>query len=190
MARSKKQKQKPFHELILIAIRTLSSEASLKAWARFIVVTKVPAGRSEIINALRQKAITFNAGSMPELKMAISSLMAQEAEEAEETRRNPQNLLFPGPFMERGSTGPAVGVLQLILKVLGCNEAIEIDLDFGDETEEGLKVLQRRYGLEADGKCGPGTRERIHEEIGIKLNALSADLFKEETVTVPPDSWA
>jgi peptidoglycan hydrolase-like protein with peptidoglycan-binding domain len=91
--------------------------------------------------------------------------------------------------MEKGSTGPAVGVLQIILKVLNCNGAIKIDMGFGNETKKGVKVLQESYGLEVDGKCGPDTREKIREETGIDLNVLPADLFKGETVTVPPEPW-
>ncbi len=107
--------------------------------------------------------------------------------------------LFPGPNMERGSKGPAVAVLQVVLK--GWFEprrgsglsVIEIDVEvngiFDEQTEALVRYFQMKNGLEVDGKCGPATRARIRGETGIVLNGLLASAFEGETVTVPPDKW-
>ena len=190
MARNGKQKQQPFHKAILVVINRARTKVNLGVYAKLIVATKIPAGHSEIMEALRQKAIALNAREMPVLGVAISLLRTQEIEESEKGKRNPRKLLFPGPFMEKGSKGPAVVVLQIVLKMFGCGWEIEVDGDFGDKTEEGLCMYQRTRGLEVDGKCGPEVRAEICRQIGIDFDSLPADLFRGETVTVPLDTWA
>ena len=187
MAKDEKEKQQPFHESIVVAINKETDRGRLETLAGLIIVTKVPAGHREIIEALRVKS--FQIGDAPTAIKAIAVLEAQEAEKAEKTKGNPENLLFPGPFMEKGSTGAAVAVLQVLLKAIDVNPAVKVDGDFGEETAKGIRLLQDAYGIEVNGKCGPDMREKIYERTGIELNALPADLFKKETVTVPPEPW-
>lgn len=61
----------------------------------------------------------------------------------------------------RGDNGADVTVLQGALRKLGYN--IEIDGSFGSETETSVKEFQIKFGLEADGKCGPDTSKKIAE---------------------------
>jgi peptidoglycan hydrolase-like protein with peptidoglycan-binding domain len=103
--------------------------------------------------------------------------------------------LFPGPYMERGSKGPAVAVLQAILMAIcPCTLRVsEINVEitgvFDEETEKAVRYYQQKRGLEVDGKCGPQTRREIFEQTGIHLNELPADIFVGKTVTVPPTTW-
>jgi peptidoglycan hydrolase-like protein with peptidoglycan-binding domain len=100
-------------------------------------------------------------------------------------------LLVPGPYMEKGSKGPAVAVLQIILITSGWgfDYGVVIDGDFGERTEQALMGFQRSTGLEADGKCGPMTRAKLSEITGVDINALSAAVFTGKTVLVPPTPW-
>lgn len=188
MANNKKKEQQPFHETILARVKRVRSKKALKDRAEFIIDTKVPAGHRQLIEALQAKAKKLKA-DMPALRKAICVLKTAEKELAEKALRNPDNLLFEGPYLEKGSKGAPVAVLQLVLKALGCNPKIEPDGDFGDETEKGVRLLQDAYGIEVDGKCGPDTRKKILERTGINLNTLSSDLFKGKTITVPPVPW-
>jgi len=97
--------------------------------------------------------------------------------------------LFPGPYMERGSKGPAVATLQIILKALGFGKDIVVDRDFGEKTEMGVSQYQEARGLRVDGKCGPDTRKMILVDTGIDLNNLPADLFAGETTLNPSTPW-
>jgi peptidoglycan hydrolase-like protein with peptidoglycan-binding domain len=58
------------------------------------------------------------------------------------------------PTIRRGSSGPAVQMLQRLL-------GIDADGVFGAGTERALKTQQAKAGISADGACGPETWRRI-----------------------------
>ncbi|WP_138504154.1 peptidoglycan-binding domain-containing protein [Nostoc sp. PA-18-2419] len=64
------------------------------------------------------------------------------------------------PILRPGLRGSEVIKLQKQLKKLGYLKG-DIDGDFGPTTEEAVKAVQKRYGLEADGVVGGATWEII-----------------------------
>ncbi|MDZ8186824.1 MAG: peptidoglycan-binding protein [Nostoc sp. ChiSLP02] len=62
------------------------------------------------------------------------------------------------PILRLGLRGSEVVKLQQQLKKLGYLKG-DVDGDFGPTTEEAVKALQKRYGLEADGVAGGATWE-------------------------------
>lgn len=90
-------------------------------------------------------------------------------------------MLFPRPYLPPGSKGPAVVVLQLMLKVAGFNSAIYPDGEFGEQTAFAVRSFQESVGIEADGCFGPATRAAFHQHYGINVDTLSG-LGGETTV--------
>jgi peptidoglycan hydrolase-like protein with peptidoglycan-binding domain len=60
------------------------------------------------------------------------------------------------PTVRRGSTGPAVTLLQQLLTDYGYDPGV-IDGDFGPNTENAVRSFQTDYGLTVDGIVGPHT---------------------------------
>lgn len=92
--------------------------------------------------------------------------------------------LFP-EYLNQGSKGPAVAVLQIILIFGGYDPGreIEVDGDYGSKTTEAVKRLQSNLGgIDVDGNFGPETREALEDfVISFDVNALEAELFVGET---------
>ena len=63
--------------------------------------------------------------------------------------------------LKRGDDGADVTVLQGVLRKLGYD--IDVDGSYGSATETAVKEFQTKYGLEADGKCGPATSAKMAE---------------------------
>ncbi len=63
--------------------------------------------------------------------------------------------------LQRGSTGPAVSVLQQRLNEEGATPPLEVDGIFGAKTEAAVKAFQSSQGLEPDGIVGPLTRAAL-----------------------------
>lgn len=64
------------------------------------------------------------------------------------------------PTIKRGDKGVAVAMMQIALKCHGYWSGVLsswADGDFGSGTESKLKQFQQKYGITADGKCGPQT---------------------------------
>lgn len=96
-----------------------------------------------------------------------------------------KKLLFPQPYLPYGSKGPAVMVLQLMLKLMGYNfDKLITDGDYGDETKTAVQLFQSDYNLEEDGDFGPDTRAIFFRETGIDVNEIPA-LVGETSI---PDS--
>ena len=95
--------------------------------------------------------------------------------------------LFP-TYLNRGSKGPAVAVLQTILKARGCDpqNQIIIDGDYGNMTMLAVQRLQNELGVEADGNFGPQTRAALRERTGLDINRIPASVFVGETEAVAP----
>lgn len=60
------------------------------------------------------------------------------------------------PTLRKGSTGSIVKNLQFILNGVGFNCGTA-DGDYGAKTVSAMKAYQKKYGLTADGVCGPKT---------------------------------
>lgn len=89
---------------------------------------------------------------------------------------------FP-PFLDSGSKGPAVAVLQALLKQAGYNStAIIVDGWYGPETEKGVRELQRTIGVEVDGHFGPVTRAAWTKSGGVDVDEISEDAFTGESI--------
>jgi len=95
--------------------------------------------------------------------------------------------LFPQPYLQKGSKGPAVVLLQVMLFLLGYNEAIIPDGDYGEETAKGVIAFQRGAGIDDDGHFGPATRQAFEEVTGLDVNEIPS-LEGEPIVTVTPNS--
>lgn len=68
-----------------------------------------------------------------------------------------ENICYAGvPMLETGCYGPAVAALQGALNYHGFGP-LEIDGDFGPETELSVRQFQKRHNLEIDGIVGPIT---------------------------------
>lgn len=81
--------------------------------------------------------------------------------------------LFPKPYLQSGSFGPAVVVLQAMLICLGYNsKKIIVDGDYGEETKEGVMAFQKSVKLEPDGNFGPNSRAAFLEITGIDVNKI------------------
>lgn len=82
--------------------------------------------------------------------------------------------LFPKPYLQSGSFGPAVVMLQVMLICLGYNsKKIIADGDYGEETKTGVMAFQKVVKLEEDGNFGPNTRAAFLEKTGIDVNKIS-----------------
>lgn len=94
---------------------------------------------------------------------------------------------FP-EYLNQGSKGPAVALLQIILLALNCNSRIIPDGDYtvNGETARGVAELQRRMCFKVsdmDGNFGPKTRKAFHEKYGWDVNSLPKNIFQGETQT-------
>lgn len=96
--------------------------------------------------------------------------------------------LFP-EFLNKGSEGPAVAVLQLILRIAYTDVGSELEVDgvYGEKTAEAVKTLQEELGVDADGDFGPATRQVLKEQWSMDVNALPASMFQGETRAVVPE---
>lgn len=97
-------------------------------------------------------------------------------------------LLFP-KYLNKGSKGPAVALLQCLLKDRGCNmENIVVDGDYGEQTARGVAELQTLLGIEPDGNFGPATRKAlVDDDGGLDVNSILAAAFTGKTLTVGPE---
>lgn len=96
--------------------------------------------------------------------------------------------LFP-PYLDQGSTGPAVTALQLILVGMFPEQQF-ITGEYDEQTTVNVTVLQIRLGFEGadiDGNFGPGTRRRLKEQMGIDVDEIDVTLFAGATNYKSPD---
>ena len=66
------------------------------------------------------------------------------------------------PTLKKGSKGQAVKDLQEALNALGY-EILDVDGEFGPQTEEMVKAFQAAVGIDVDGIVGPITWRNIDE---------------------------
>lgn len=85
--------------------------------------------------------------------------------------------------LKKGSTGPAVEQLQIMLNRLGCG-AISIDGNYGAATEAAVKVFQSKNDLTADGKFGPLSQAKMQPY----MNAEIGELVRVCVATIEKDT--
>ena len=68
-------------------------------------------------------------------------------------------------FLKRGSQSDEVAILQSLLKKHGFD--IEIDHDFGKDTDKAVRDFQRSRGLFVDGKVGDATWAALYDEASV-----------------------
>lgn len=66
-------------------------------------------------------------------------------------------------FLERGSTGPEVRLLQKMLNGMD-NAGLSLDGSFGPAVQTAVRSAQSKRGLTVDGKVGPATRTRFNAD--------------------------
>ena len=102
--------------------------------------------------------------------------------------------LFP-PFLNVGSHGAAVRFLQGTLQVRGfAAPSLICDGDYGEQTVQSVKSLQRTLGLEDDGNFGPATRVQLKDTYYLDLDAVIVGLgsanngANQDTFWIGPDN--
>ena len=78
--------------------------------------------------------------------------------------------------LKKGSKGEPVRTLQTDLGKLGFT--VDVDGDFGSNTEEAVKELQLCFGYDVDGIVGAGTQGLIERQTGLGWNVTSATAIK------------
>ncbi len=67
-------------------------------------------------------------------------------------------------ILRYGDTGSAVAEMQELLIIAGYScGGCGADGEFGTDTKTALMAMQRDYGLEVDGECGPISRAKLEE---------------------------
>lgn len=90
--------------------------------------------------------------------------------------------MFP-VYLNQDSHGPAVVILQIILKSGGfADPELVVNGDYGEFTVDAVKGLQKELGVEVDGNFGPMTRAAYLDKVGLDVNLLTKSLFIGETV--------
>lgn len=74
--------------------------------------------------------------------------------------------------LKKGLDGPDVKYLQMRLQQLGYG--LQADGKFGPGTEEAVKALQTAFGYTVDGIVGAGTQTLINAQIGFDYRAEAA----------------
>ena len=92
--------------------------------------------------------------------------------------------LFP-QFLDEGSNGPAVFLLQLLIRAIGNNLSASViadgDYTIGGKTGDWVANLQMRHGITKDRNFGPETRAAFLEETGIDVDLINAECLQGET---------
>ncbi len=101
--------------------------------------------------------------------------------------------IFP-PYLDRGSHGAAVVVLQLILLSISVkNRPLSRRVTLGEydvDTADDVRVLQAQLGFrgsDVDGNFGPGTRAALKAQMGIDVDAMTTELFVGATYYRSPE---
>ncbi|MDP1706330.1 MAG: peptidoglycan-binding domain-containing protein [bacterium] len=79
-------------------------------------------------------------------------------------------------YMDKGSHGPHVTILQAFLCGWGDGGNIEFDQDYGDVTADLVGKFQSDRELDVDSNCGPETRQSMLETDGFDFAAACASV--------------
>lgn len=110
-------------------------------------------------------------------------------------QRNTFVPLFP-PHLIIGSkdscsNGPVRWLQEFLFAAGYAVEGMIADGNYGDKTAEAVQAMQRDLGFEegdAHGNCGPRTRERMVEILGIDVNKIPmGDRTGEAVAFIHPD---
>lgn len=71
-------------------------------------------------------------------------------------------------LLKNGMKGSDVKELQSYLNQIGC-DCGTVDGDFGDNTEQGVREFQKKYGLSVDGIYGPKSHEALMKALEDKI---------------------
>lgn len=98
-------------------------------------------------------------------------------------KRDRKIRVFP-EYLNRGSEGSGVAVLQWFLLGNGCLNVIP-DGIYGHETAEAVKQLQRDLGVDPDGNFGPATKRAFMAQRGVDLGSFLKKPLIQKTTCAP-----
>jgi len=93
---------------------------------------------------------------------AVNQPITSSNFEFEDLKQKIQKLIDDNVLMKNGSRGTRVGTVQEFLNLYNGTDS-RIDNDFGNTTENQVKVFQRAEGLNADGQTGLSTYRKMIE---------------------------
>ena len=70
-------------------------------------------------------------------------------------------------FLKRGSQNNDVAILQSLLNQHGAHPVLDIDHDFGKDTDKAVRDFQRSRGLFVDGKVGDATWAALYNQTNV-----------------------
>lgn len=91
----------------------------------------------------------------------VSAVLIGMMDEALRIKNAPPSQLTSGSFLNPGSSGMAVRILQEALNTNGASPKITADGVFGPATKKAVMDFQRLNGLEIDGIAGPQTLKKL-----------------------------
>ena len=74
-------------------------------------------------------------------------------------------------YLQQGSTGIAVVILQAFLCGLDYGHELAFDGEYGAKTAEAVGRFQKAYNLEVDGNFGPATRRKAKQVFNFDFEA-------------------
>ncbi len=90
-------------------------------------------------------------------------------------------------YMQKGSNGPAVTVLQAFLYGTGLGNGIDFDSVYGEVTAGAVKDLQLYLRIDADGNFGPATRAAVEKQYGFSFHRACLILPRGRSLFVQPN---
>ena len=88
-------------------------------------------------------------------------------------RRCKGTMEFPR-YLNKGSLGHHVTLLQVFLAGAGYGEGLVFDRDFGKATALAVQKFQRMNDIADDGNCGPETRQLMKDRYHFDFDAACA----------------
>lgn len=89
-------------------------------------------------------------------------------------------------YMQKGSKGPHVTILQAFLCGAGASLDIKFDQEYGNVTAAAVAEFQTTNGFEVDGNFGPATRDAAKNNFGFDFEA-ACETVNGVTEFVQPD---
>ena len=151
----------PFDELAQALARGMSRRQALRRFAggltAAIVATMLPWRPTPEVNALGLYASGANVSgtntSKPNSSGSSTSGTTTSGASVSGMAVPPSSVMVPS--VQMGANGPSVEAIQYLLRQNGAD--IEVDGDFGEQTDEAVHAFQQKNGLTVDGVVGPET---------------------------------